>query len=338
MPASPSTWAAGSSSGSEATVISIIIPVLNGGEGMRQCLEAISRQETSEEYEIVVVDSGSTDGTQDLARSFGARVHEIPPHEFNHGGTRNTGAELAEGDTLVFTVDDALPVGNNWLEDLTRPLRSENDIAATCGRQVAHEDATPPQGYYIDYRYGPEARINRASSDEEMAVVGILLSNVSSAMRREIWEQYRFSPDIMIAEDWDLARRVLLDGHAIAYVPEAVVKHSHRYSLPEAFRRYFDLGVSSEHTMLAEGAAASGRVRRSGVEFVKDELKWLWSSGRRRWIPYTVAFEATRFIGFRLGTRYQSLPHFLLRRWSRLPIYWSDEARAASAERAEVKR
>ncbi|HET8592797.1 MAG TPA: glycosyltransferase, partial [Solirubrobacterales bacterium] len=75
-------------------MISVVIPVRNGGEPMRRCLEAIRAQEVADEVEIVVVDSGSTDGTQELARSFGARVHEIEPHEFNHGATRNLGARL----------------------------------------------------------------------------------------------------------------------------------------------------------------------------------------------------------------------------------------------------
>ncbi|MGH2922414.1 MAG: glycosyltransferase family 2 protein, partial [Solirubrobacterales bacterium] len=82
-------------------MISVVIPVRNAGEDLRRCLEEIARQRTADEVEIVVVDSASTDGSAALARTLGARVHEIPVEEFDHGATRNLGAELARGETLV---------------------------------------------------------------------------------------------------------------------------------------------------------------------------------------------------------------------------------------------
>ncbi len=88
-----------------------------------RCLEAIARQEVGEDVEVVVVDSGSSDGSAERARRLGARVHEIPPEEFSHGGARNLGAKLAAGDIVVFTSQDAYAADENWLAALVAPLR-----------------------------------------------------------------------------------------------------------------------------------------------------------------------------------------------------------------------
>src|SRR5262245_24012573 len=108
-------WRARAPSVHDVAVISVLIPVLNGGEDFARCLDAIARQQLDEEFEVVVVDSGSEDGTPDLARARGAKVHEIPAAEFHHGETRNLAAALASGEKLVFTTHDAYPPGEDWL-------------------------------------------------------------------------------------------------------------------------------------------------------------------------------------------------------------------------------
>jgi rhamnosyltransferase len=307
-------------------VISIVIPVKNGGEGLRTSLEAIRGQQVDDDVVVVVVDSGSTDGSQELARSFGASVHEIAPADFNHGATRNLGAQLATGETIVFTVDDATPVGPNWLEELTAPLRTENRLAGTYSRQIAYDDAPPYQRHYIDYRFGPEARVQSATEPEDLTVAATLFSNVSSAVRRDVLERHPLSDDVMIGEDLEWCGRVLLAGYEVAYIPSSLVLHSHKYTSGALFRRYFDQGVAAEQTFHRGGPAAQRAVRGEGLRYVKDELAWLWQTGARRSLPGALGFELTRYAGFRLGTRYRMLPRALRRRFSRLPTYWDRES------------
>ena len=124
-------------------MISVVIPVKDGGADLVRCLDAIARQEVDDEVEIVIVDSGSSDGSVEIARARGARVHEIPPEEFNHGRTRNLGAGLASGDVLAFTSQDAFAADERWLSRLVAPLRAGRAVAGVYGRQLPHEDATP---------------------------------------------------------------------------------------------------------------------------------------------------------------------------------------------------
>src|SRR5438309_8102278 len=98
-----------------APVISVVIPVKDGGPGLVRCLDGVRSQATDEPVEIVVVDSGSADGSVEAARAAGAEVYEIPPHRFSHGAARNLGAARASGEILVFLSQDAVPADPQWL-------------------------------------------------------------------------------------------------------------------------------------------------------------------------------------------------------------------------------
>ena len=309
-------------------MISVIIPVRDGGEDLRRCLEAIRRQEAGGEVEIVVIDSSSTDGSAELARTLGARVEVIPLEVFNHGATRNLGAELAKGEVLVFTSQDAAAIGDDWLARLVAPLTDER-VAGVYGRQLPHPGATPPERYFLDFLYGPDARVQEAAGAGELSMETTLFSNVNAAIPRRIFERFRFADDIVMSEDQEWARRVLVAGYRLAYEPGAAVRHSHAYSLRSAFRRFFDSGASAERAYLAGGRPAGRVLRRAAWRYGKGELAWLWSIGQRRWIPYAILYELVKFAGLQLGARHRHLPLPVKKRLSALPAYWeSNRGRA----------
>ena len=96
------------------------------------------------------------------------------------------------------------------------------------------------------------------------------------------------------------------------------MRHSHAYTIRSAFRRFFDSGVSAEHAYV-EGAASRAALRSAAGRYAREELAWLWRTGRRRWIPYTVAYELAKFAGLQLGLRHRRLPRRLVTRLSALP-------------------
>jgi len=310
-------------------VISIVIPVKNGGSDLARCLDAIARQKLDAEVETVIVDSGSTDASVAVAREHGARVHEIAPHEFNHGGTRNLAASQARGELLVFLSQDAEPLGADWLARLVGPLLSDDEVAGVYGRQLARDDAVPPERYFLDFLYGPRRRVQRAGDASELSMDSTLFSNANSALRRSLWERFPFASDIIMSEDQDWSRRVLLDGWAIAYEPDAAVRHSHPYTIGAAFRRFFDSGVSAEHAYLA--SPQSGRaLRGAALRYLRGEAGWLLRSGQARWLPYAAAYELAKFAGLQLGARHRSLPLWLKLRCTMNPSYWTSDAGSLS--------
>ncbi|MHB1536948.1 MAG: glycosyltransferase family 2 protein [Solirubrobacteraceae bacterium] len=303
-------------------MISVVIPVKDGGDELARCLDAIRAQRVGEEVEIVVVDSGSRDGSVALARSCGASVREIPPQDFSHGASRNLGASIAAGELLAFISQDAYPVDERWLERLVQPLRDGGRVEGSYGRQLAHEGARPPEIYFLDFLYGPRSRVQEAADHGALSMETTLFSNVSSAMWRATWERFPFLDDIVMGEDQDWARRVLLAGGRIAYVAEATVRHSHDYTLRAAFQRFFDSGASASRGYLAGKREARGILRSAAVHYAIGELRWLWRSGQARWIPYAALYESTKMAGLVLGANHERLPLALKRRLSAMPSFW----------------
>jgi rhamnosyltransferase len=302
-------------------VISVVIPTKDGGQDLVRCLEAISRQEVEDEVEVVVVDSGSRDGSPDRARGLGAVVVDIPSSSFTHGGARNLGAERARGDVVVFTSQDAEAADERWLAHLVAPLESVT-VAGVYGRQIANDDARPPERYFLDFLYGPEPRSQRLAASSDLTYEATLFSNVSSAMRKTVWQAYPFADDVLMSEDQEWSRRVLLAGLELVYEPRSVVRHSHAYSVAGAFRRFFDSGASADRAYLSDDRTSRRALRRAARRYAVGELHWLWRTGQRRWLPYAAAYELAKFAGLQLGVRHRRLPRSLTRRLSALPAHW----------------
>jgi rhamnosyltransferase len=303
-------------------VISIVIPVKDGGGDLARCLDAIAAQAIEEQVEIVVVDSGSTDGSLELARGRGAIVREIPSHEFSHGASRNLGARLAGGELLVFISQDAYPVDEMWLERLSAPLREDPSVAGVYGRQLPHAGARPPERYFLDFLYGPEPRRQQAAGTRELTMESTLFSNVNAAMPRALWERFPFAEDIIMSEDQDWCRRVLLADFVVVYEPAAAVRHSHDYTLRQAFRRFFDSGASADRAYLAGERESVRALRAAAIRYARGELVWMWTTGQRRWIPYAALYETLKLIGLLLGANHRHLPLAAKRRLSSLPGFW----------------
>lgn len=306
-------------------MISVVIPVKDGGLDLVRCLEAIARQQVEEEVEVIVVDSGSSDGSAERARNLGARVHEILPEEFSHGGARNLGADLATGEIVVFTSQDAYAADENWLAALVAPLRERTDVAGVYGRQLPHEDAIPSERYFLDFLYGPEPRTQRLTDPERLSFQATLFSNVSAAVPRVVLERYPLAADVVMSEDQEWSRRVLGAGLAIVYEPRAAVRHSHAYTVAGAFRRFFDSGVSADRAYVSDAPTSRAALRQAGARYALGEIAWLWRTGRRRWLPYAAVYESAKFAGLQLGLRHNRIPLPVKRRLSGLQAHWDQK-------------
>jgi len=303
-------------------MISVVIPVKDGGDDLVRCLDAIRSQAIAEEVEIVVVDSGSTDGSVAVARAKGAIVHEIAARSFSHGASRNLGARHSRGELLVFISQDAIPADQRWLARVTSPLREDPRVAGVYGGQLPHPAARPPERYFLSFLYGPAPKRQRASGIDELSMETTLFSNVNAAIPRAIWERFPFVEDIVMSEDQEWSRRVLLAGYTLAYEPSAAVHHSHNYTLAAAFRRFFDSGVSADRAYLA-GQKQSVRVlRRAALRYARGEAVWLWRTGQARWVPYAALYEGVKMLGLILGVNHRLLPARLKRWFSALPSAW----------------
>ena len=310
-------------------MISVLIPTLNGGEELRECLRALNRQVLEQEMEILVLDSGSGDHSVQIAQAEGARVLSIPQGEFSHGRARNQLARAASGELLVFLSQDAIPQGVDFLARLLAPLQ-ERRVAGVYGRQQARVGAPPPEQFFLAFMYGEKPRVQEARGPEQLSMESTLFSNVCSALRRTELLEQPFAEDLIMSEDQEWSARMLLQGRLIIYQPDALVIHSHTYTLARAFKRFFDSGVSASRAYLAgeEGelprASAVGKsvLRDNALRYAREELRWLVRSRQMHWLPYTLVYELSKFLGLQMGIRYHLLPSFLIRRCTGMPLYW----------------
>jgi glycosyltransferase involved in cell wall biosynthesis len=228
----------GGADGSPA--VTVAIPVKDGARYLTEVLEAVAAQELDGEVETLVVDSGSTDGSLEIARGAGARVEEIPPEAFGHGRTRNRAMELARGERVAFLTQDATPADTDWLRRLVAPLSVEDRVGLSFGPHLPRADTRTPVARELEEFFG--AMSPGGAVRFQAAVVpgpAAFFSNVNSCVHRRCWEAVRFR-DVAYAEDQAFARDAMAAGWRKAFVPQAPVLHAHDYPWWDFMRRYFD--------------------------------------------------------------------------------------------------
>ena len=277
--------------------ISIIIPTLNAGAHMEKLFSMLQAQDIKF-LEIIIIDSSSGDNTVGIAKGFGAKTIVIPRHTFNHGKTRNMAAMEAKGDILVFMTQDALPMDYTLLSNLTAPLHLP-DIAATFGRHVPRADASLLEVFARQFNY-PDKESSKGISDiKKYGIKAFFFSNVCSAIKKELFLKAGMFPEgIRANEDMLMAAKLILNGYKVTYVPDAMVIHSHNYSLLQQFRRYYNIGSSfKNNSWILKYARAEGE----GIRFIKEQASFVLKRHKYFWIPYIFLESMTKYAGYRIG-------------------------------------
>jgi rhamnosyltransferase len=227
--------------------IPIIIPTRNAGRSIGEVLEAIAAQEGPFLPEVIAIDSGSSDGTLERLNRYGARVLSVSPAAFNHGKTRNEALKHARGECAVLLVQDAIPASPRWLSALVEPLLQDSSLAGTFARQLPDTRASCVTAHYLSHWIaarevgrvvGPLNAETFARMSPSERHVACAFDNVCSSIRLSVWKKHPFATT-PIAEDLQWARDVLFAGHKLAYVPDAVVRHSHERSIAYELQRTY---------------------------------------------------------------------------------------------------
>jgi GT2 family glycosyltransferase len=228
--------------------VTVAIPVRDGGQLLAGVLDALSRQTVR--HELLVCDSGSVDGSLELARLHGARVLQIAPEEFSHGGTRNLLVSEARGGHVALLTQDAEPAEERWLERLLSGFDLASDVGIVYGPYRPRPSASASvrielERWFASLSPDGEPRVERLAEHERSLPAAELIgrrgffTDANACIARDAWERVPFR-EVPYAEDRMLAIDMLRAGYAKAFVPGAAVIHSHDYTTTEQLRRCFD--------------------------------------------------------------------------------------------------
>ena len=275
--------------------IGIAIPTYRAERFLVRLLPLLQASTTA--HKILVVDSSSEDDTVNVARRFGAQTIVIPKQKFNHGATRELARKKLQTDIVVMMTQDILPCGPELLPRLVAPIIT-GKAAVSYARQIPHDGANWFEAFSRSFNYSEQSELRSAQDVNRLGAYTFFCSDSCAAWSNAALNAIGGFATTVSLEDTIAAAQLLQRGYKIAYCADAVVKHSHSYSLRQEFVRYFITGYvrRKNRKLLCVGGGDEGR----GVSFVTVMLQRLVKE--KPWlVPYAIISSAVKLLGYRAG-------------------------------------
>jgi rhamnosyltransferase len=285
--------------------VSIIMRSYNEAWALRDTLPALRAQDYAN-WELIVIDSGSTDGSVELVRQANP-VHfiQVQPRDYNPSRVMNQGMELSRTPFGIFLNADATPQGSNWLRPLVNAL-TDPQTAAVFGRQIPRPNCEAVFAFDYERCFGP----NRESAGWEH-----FFSMASSGLRKDVWRRRGFLEKMQYSEDDEYTRWCRAEGYRVVYCPESVAMHSHNYTPQQAYRRSF--GEAKALAAFWTGRESDinwGRTVLIGwLNDVRRDFGYCARKGLLKQLPHAAHIRwrqrCAKLAGFREGWRYYRAPN-----------------------------
>ena len=268
--------------------ISVVIRTLNEARHLPALLASLQQQQLGENSsEVVLVDSGSTDGTLQIAQDHGCRIVHIGKEEFSFGRSLNLGCQAARGEALVFVSGHCIPCALDWLARLVAPLGKGSVVYSYGGQQGG--DTTHFSEHQIFAKYFPQ----RSQVPQD----GFYCNNANAALLRSEWERTRFDEDLTGLEDMYLAKELVQRGGRVAYVAEARVFHLHDEGWRQVKRRFEREAIALQRIMPEVHLSLLDVVRYATSAILLDLGAALNERRLGRHFTQIVAYRACQFWG-----------------------------------------
>lgn len=197
-------------------MISVVIRIKNEAPWLQRCLTAVRAQDYPE-FEIIVVDNASSDGSDHVARRHGCRVVSVADRDYRHGYALNLAIARARGRLVAILSGHCVPAHDRWLSALAAHFHRPS-VAGAYGRQIPLPDSDVMDKRDLWTTFGLERRVQRTDC---------FFHNANSMIRRDVWARFPFDDNISGVEDRDWAKRVVAHGYELVYDPVAMVHHYH---------------------------------------------------------------------------------------------------------------
>ncbi|MGD9015408.1 MAG: glycosyltransferase family 2 protein [Candidatus Omnitrophota bacterium] len=309
--------------------ISIVILTKNEERYIGSTLDVVFRQDIDKKYEVIVIDSGSSDSTLEIVNKYSAKILKIPEQEFGHGRTRNKAAQLANGEILVFLNADATPINRDWLKSLISNFKNDKKIVGVYSRvyprpncnplrfwEILNEDAGGSLIKYIE-DFNNYQHMKPRNKRKFLA-----FKSISCAIRRNSLLKYPFE-NIEFGEDLEWSRRVIEHGFKIVYERKSIVLHSHNFycSFIKTFKKYFDDAKLNNYLLNIWSWRNFPVLVGCIIYKIISDISYILSLNKNMiyktsWIFFSPAIRLAEFIGTVVGVNSQYLPRKLHKRFS----------------------
>jgi len=275
--------------------VSIVIRTYNEEKYLPDLLEAI-RGQSFQNFEVIVVDSGSLDRTREIAEKNAVKILQLKSRDFTFGYALNLGIREASGPFIAIASAHTLPINDKWLSNLIAPLYDDKS-AMVYGRQLGTTSSKFSEIQDFLRIYGLKPRVLHPPN--------YFANNANSAIRRDLWHQYPFDESLLGLEDIDWAKYWMEKGLCVVYEPEAALYHIHEESWRQVRRRYFREAVAARWIGIAAVRQAIVNPALEATWLLLDWRKFLNQSNDRpvntigffNMLKETVLFRANKSIG-----------------------------------------
>ena len=301
--------------------VSIVIHTKNAGALFDKVLERVFQQETNYTYEVICVDSGSSDGTLDIIKKYPCLLYQISASEFGHGKTRVYGASKGTGEYIIFITQDAMPASQKWLQNFIDAMKIDPEIVGGFGIHYPYPNCNVIDKrdlYYHFKNFGEDNTIfqitdeNRERYKEEEGYRHLLsfFSDNNACVRRDVFEKYPYE-DVSFAEDQIWAKHMIELGYKKLYCPFAPVYHSHNYKLSTYFMRYYDEYKGLYYLQNYQISTSWVKLPMMIVRHTLSDAKYIHhleinKKEKIYWMMYSMFSNFSRYCGGYLGGKYDS--------------------------------
>lgn len=305
-------------------VIDVVIPTYKPDERLLKTIDMLFKQSISVNRVVLM-------NTEEkyLDRLFRGRkfidnykrisVKHVSAWEYDHGKTRNKGADGSTADFILFMTQDAIPEDDKLIENLVKPFEDPM-VASAYARQIPSEDATLAEAFSREFNYPEESGVKSQADLERLGIKTYFCSNACAMYRREVYEKFgRFPAHMIFNEDMVFAHTVISNGYKIAYAAQARVIHSHNYTNRQQYKRNFDLAVSQAMHPEVFGNVSS---ESEGLRYAKAAFVY-FKDHKKAYLFIPFAFTCFyRLCGYRKGKKYEKMTHRQILKCTMSPKYF----------------
>ena len=276
--------------------IEIICPVYNGEKYVEKLDESIKMQRNVKISKISYILTRSKDNTENILKKISADYSVIEAKDFSHSLTREKKAMESNADIIVFITQDIEIKNNDWLEKLVKPI-IDNEAEACFSRQLTKYNNI--EKYTREKNYPEESYFNSKEDIKEKGLRTFFFSDASSAIKTEIFKKLNGydGKRLIINEDMYIAYKLIMNNYRIKYCADSIVYHSHKFTLKQLYKRYYDTGIFFKENNYLDKFGTN----KSGGGLAKYILKRAIQDKNFKVLIRFIPDMGARFIGMKMG-------------------------------------